>query len=286
MIEDLPDRDDRVSTAVNDRGYRGAVRESALVTHKVVGMPRYKLTIEYDGALYSGWQRQENGRSIQQALEQAFGRLTGATPHVAGAGRTDAGVHARGQVAHVDLMRDWDGWRLREAINAHLLGERISVVEAEGVGDDFDARRSAIRRHYRYVVINRRPPLVFERGRAWLVKKSLNESAMREAAQVLIGRHDFSTFRDSQCQANSPLRTLDYFDVGRSGEQIRFDVGARSFLHRQVRSMVGSLAEVGVGKWSMQDFRAAFEAADRQRCGPVAPPDGLYLERVEYPLEA
>jgi tRNA pseudouridine38-40 synthase len=246
-------------------------------------MPRYKLTIEYDGATYSGWQRQENGHSIQQALEEAFERLTGATPHVAGAGRTDAGVHARGQVAHVDLVRDWLGWRLREAINAHLLAERISVVEAEGVGDDFDARRSAIRRHYRYVVINRRAPLVFERGRAWLVKKSLDASAMHGAAQVLIGRHDFSTFRDSQCQANSPLRTLDYFEVGGAGEQIWFRVGARSFLHRQVRSMVGSLVEVGLGKWSMQDFLAAFQAADRRRCGPVAPPDGLYLERVDYP---
>jgi tRNA pseudouridine38-40 synthase len=246
-------------------------------------MPRYKLTIEYDGATYSGWQRQENGHSIQQALEEAFERLTGATPHVAGAGRTDAGVHARGQVAHVDLVRDWLGWRLREAINAHLLAERISVVEAEGVGDDFDARRSAIRRHYRYVVINRRAPLVFERGRAWLVKKSLDASAMHGAAQVLIGRHDFSTFRDSQCQANSPLRTLDYFEVGGAAEQICFDVGARSFLHRQVRSMVGSLVEVGLRKWSVKDFRAAFESADRRRCGPVAPSDGLYLERVDYP---
>jgi tRNA pseudouridine38-40 synthase len=248
-------------------------------------MPRYKLTIEYDGATYSGWQRQENARSIQQALEQAFGRLTGATPHAAGAGRTDAGVHARGQVAHVDLAREWDDWRLREAINAHLLEERISIVEAVAVDDEFDARRSAIRRHYRYVVINRRAPLVFERGRAWLVKKSLDALAMHEAAQVLIGRHDFSTFRDSQCQANSPLRTLDYLEVRGVDERICFDVGARSFLHRQVRSMVGSLVEVGVGKWSAADFRAAFEAADRRRCGPVAPPDGLYLERVEYPAE-
>jgi tRNA pseudouridine38-40 synthase len=246
-------------------------------------MPRYKLTIEYDGATYSGWQRQANGRSIQQALEEAFGRLTAAKPHVAGAGRTDAGVHARGQVANVDLMRDWDGWRLREAINAHLLEQRISVVEISAVSDAFDARRSAIRRHYRYIVINRRAPLVFERSRAWLVKKSLEAPAMHQAAQVLIGRHDFSTFRDSQCQATSPLRTLDHFEVRASGERICFDVGARSFLHRQVRSMVGSLVEVGTGKWRAQDFRAAFEAADRRRCGPVAPPDGLYLERVEYP---
>jgi tRNA pseudouridine38-40 synthase len=246
-------------------------------------MPRYRLTIEYDGANYSGWQRQANGRSIQQALEEAIARFDRSAPRVAGAGRTDAGVHARGQVAHVDLSREWPGWRVRDAINAHLIAERISVVEAAVVGDEFDARRSAIRRHYRYVIINRRAPLVFERGRAWLVKPPLDAPRMREAAQTLIGKHDFSTFRDAQCQANSPLRTLDYIEVERRGEEIRFDVGARSFLHRQVRSMVGSLVEVGGGKWSAQDFRSAFEAADRSRCGPVAPPDGLYLMRVDYP---
>ncbi len=246
-------------------------------------MARYRLTIEYDGASYSGWQRQANGPSVQQALEEAIARFAGAAPRVAGAGRTDAGVHARGQVAHVDLDCEWVGWRLREAINAHLADERVSVVDAAPVAADFDARRSAVARHYRYVVINRRAPLVFERGRAWLVKKPLDVAAMHEAAQVLIGRHDFSTFRDAQCQANSPWRTLDYFRVEADGETIRFDVGARSFLHRQVRSMVGSLIEVGHGKWTFADFRAALEAADRSRCGPVAPPDGLYLERVDYP---
>ena len=249
-------------------------------------MPRYKLTIEYDGAPYSGWQRQENGPSIQQSLEQAISRLDPSAPRVAGAGRTDAGVHARAQVAHVDFTREWLGWRLREAINAHLVAERISVVEAAPVADDFDARRSAICRHYRYLVVNRRAPLVFERGRAWLVKKLLDVPAMGQAALALIGRHDFSTFRDAQCQANSPLRTLDYLEIARHGEEIRFDVGARSFLHRQVRSMVGSLVEVGYGKWTPADLRTALEAADRRRCGPVAPPDGLYLERVDYPVYA
>jgi len=248
-------------------------------------MPRHRLTIEYDGASYSGWQRQANGPSIQQALEEAIARLDPSAPHVGGAGRTDAGVHARGQVAHVDLSREWAGWRLREAINAHLVNKRIAVVEASPVAEDFDARRSAVARHYRYVVVNRRAPLVFERALAWLVKKPLRVAPMREAAQVLIGRHDFSTFRDAQCQANSPLRTLDYFRVEAEGETIRFDVGARSFLHRQVRSMVGSLVEVGLEKWRVADFRSAFEAADRRRCGPVAPPDGLYLMRVDYPAK-
>jgi tRNA pseudouridine38-40 synthase len=246
-------------------------------------MARYKLVIEYDGAPYSGWQRQENGSSVQQALEEAIGRIDPASPRVAGAGRTDAGVHARGQVAHVDLSRAWVGWKLRAAINAHLVDEWVSVVDASPVEPTFDARRSAYARHYRYEVVNRRAPLVFERGRAWLVKKPLDVAAMHEAAQALIGRHDFSTFRDAQCQANSPLRTLDYFYVMADGERVLFDVGARSFLHRQVRSMVGSLVEVGYGKWGVADFRAAFEAADRQRCGPVAPPDGLYLMRVDYP---
>ena len=249
-------------------------------------MPRYKLTIEYDGAAYSGWQWQENAPSVQGALEQALARFERAS-RVGGAGRTDAGVHARGQVAHVDLDREWRGWRLREAINAHLTmaREAVSVTDAEAAPEDFDARRSATARHYRYVVVNRRAPLVFEAGRAWRVKTPLDAEAMHAAAQVLIGRHDFSTFRDAQCQANSPLRTLDYFHVSAQAETIHFDVGARSFLHRQVRSMVGSLVEVGVGKWGAGDLRAALEAADRARCGPVAPPDGLYLMRVDYPAK-
>ncbi len=245
-------------------------------------MPRYKLIIEYDGAGYSGWQRQENGPSVQQALEEALHALTGAFVIVRGAGRTDAGVHARGQVAHIDLAKDWEGWRLQEALNAHLAGRRVAILQAAAVSADFDARRSALRRHYRYVVVNRRARLTFDEGRAWLVKWRLNVEAMHAAAQYLIGWHDFSTFRDSQCQANSPLRTLDYFNVARESDQIIFEVGARSFLHRQVRSMVGSLVEVGTAKWSVANFQAALDAADRRRCGPVAPAGGLYLERVDY----
>ena len=178
-------------------------------------MPRYKLTIEYDGSGFSGWQRQENGPSIQQVLEEAFFALTGQTISVHGAGRTDAGVHASGQVAHVDLRREWSAWRLREAINAHLVGRPIAVLEVEPAADGFDARRSAIRRDYLYRIVNRRAPLTFELGRAWLVKYALDAGAMHEAAQMLIGRHDFSTFRDLQCQASSPLRTLDRLEVTR-----------------------------------------------------------------------
>ena len=246
-------------------------------------MFRHRLVVEYDGSNYSGWQRQDNARSIQQALEEAVRRFDPSASHVAGAGRTDAGVHARGQVAHVDLARAWVGWKLREAVNAHLSQDFVSVVEAEPAAAAFDARRSAVARHYRYEVVNRRAPLTFARGRAWLVRPPLDVAAMHDAAQALVGRHDFSTFRDTQCQANSPLRTLDYFRVSGEGERVLFDVGARSFLHRQVRSMVGSLVQVGLGRWRAADLAAALAAADRTRCGPVAPPDGLYLERVDYP---
>jgi tRNA pseudouridine38-40 synthase len=245
-------------------------------------MPRYKLTIEYDGASFAGWQRQNNGPSIQQALEEALFTLTGENVVVHGAGRTDAGVHATGQVAHVDLARDWNGWRLREAINAHLMPQPIGVREAEAIAEDFDARRSAVMRHYLYRVVNRRAPLTLERGRAWHVKRELDVGAMDGAARALIGRHDFSTFRDSQCQAKSPVRTLTRLDVTREGERVAFNVSALSFLHRQVRSMVGSLIEVGLGKWRAADLKAALEAADRSRCGQVAPACGLYLERVDY----
>ena len=245
-------------------------------------MPRFKLTIEYDGTNFSGWQRQENGPSIQQALEEAVLALTSEASVVHGAGRTDAGVHALGQVAHVDFSRAWDGWRLREALNAHLTGRPVAVLKAERAGDEFDARRDADRRHYLYRIVNRRAPLALELNRAWPIKRALNAADMHEAAQALIGKHDFSTFRDSQCQATSPLRTLGAFEVARDGEEVTCRVSARSFLHRQVRSMVGSLVEVGLGKWSAADLRAALEAADRARCGPVAPACGLYLERVEH----
>jgi len=246
-------------------------------------MPRYKLTIEYDGTDFAGWQRQDNGASIQQSLEEAIARLGEETPLVAGAGRTDAGVHALGQVAHVDLRRDWRGWRLKEAINAQLAPAPIAVLAAEPVEPRFDARRSASMRWYRYVIVNRRAPLTLERGHAWRVKGELDVAAMAEAAQTLIGRHDFSTFRDAQCQAKSPVRTLSKLDVAQAGERIDFTVAALSFLHRQVRSMVGSLIEVGLGRWTPADLKAALDAADRSRCGQVAPACGLYLTRVEYP---
>jgi len=245
-------------------------------------MPRFRLTLEYDGAPFVGWQVQANGRSVQGALETALLGLCGEAIVAHGAGRTDAGVHASGQVAHIDLNRDWEGLRLREALNAHLVPHPIAVLSAERVGDDFDARHSAIMRHYVYRLINRRAPLTLERGRAWHVKRSLDADAMREAARLLLGRHDFSTFRDSQCQAASPVRTLNSFDVERRGDLITMRISALSFLHRQVRSMVGSLVEVGAGRWSAGELEAALEAADRSRCGPVAPACGLYLAGVDY----
>ena len=191
-------------------------------------------------------------------------------------------MHAYGQVAHVDLERDWAPFRLQEGLNALLRPHPVAILGAERVAADFDARHSATARYYLYRIVNRRAPLTLERGRAWRVKPKLDAAAMQEAARALIGKHDFSTFRDSQCQANSPIRTLDRLDVRREGDEILFEASARSFLHRQVRSMVGSLVEVGSGRWSIAEFRAAFEAADRRRCGQVAPADGLYLARVDY----
>jgi tRNA pseudouridine38-40 synthase len=248
-------------------------------------MPRYKLTIEYDGTDFAGWQRQGNGTSIQQSLEGAIARLGQENPLVAGAGRTDAGVHALGQVAHVDLDHEWAGWRLKEAINGQLAPLPIAVLNAETVGDHFDARRNASMRWYVYRVVNRRAPLTLERDRAWRLKRDLDVEAMAEAAKALIGRHDFTTFRDAQCQANSPMRTLSRLDILRDGERVDFSVAALSFLHRQVRSMIGSLVEVGLGRWSPADLKAALEAADRSRCGHVAPASGLYLARIDYPAE-
>jgi tRNA pseudouridine38-40 synthase len=246
-------------------------------------MPRYKLTLEYDGAPFVGWQRQANGLSVQEALEAAFLALCGEASLAHGAGRTDAGVHASGQVAHVDLAKVWDGLRLREALNAHLAPHPIAVLYAEPVAADFDARHSARMRHYLYRIVNRRAPLTVERGRAWHVKRALNEKAMSEAGAALVGRHDFSTFRDSQCQASSPVRTLTSLDVARSGDIVEIRVSALSFLHRQVRSMVGSLEHVGAGYWNADDLKSALAAADRSRCGQVAPACGLYLAAVDYP---
>src|SRR5271163_2626090 len=218
-------------------------------------MPRFKLILEYDGAPFVGWQRQENGLSVQEALEGALFAMTGERATAHGAGRTDAGVHALGQVAHVDLERDWDPFRLGEGLNALLQPHPVAIVGAESVGAEFDPRRSASARHYRYRIVNRRAPLTLERGRAWRVKPPLDAGAMHEAAQALVGRHDFSTFRDAQCQAKSPIRTLDKLDVRRDGDEILIEASALSFLHRQVRSMVGSLVEVGLGRWNGSDVK-------------------------------
>ncbi len=246
-------------------------------------MPRFKLTLEYDGTPYVGWQRQANGLAVQEVLETALHAISGEAATVRGAGRTDAGVHATGQVAHVDLTRR--AWRpevLREALNAHLRPDPVAVIVAEPVPDGFDARHSAVRRHYVYRLVNRRAPLTLEADRAWLIKRRIDAGAMHEAAQILIGRHDFSTFRDSECQAESPIRTLERFEVMKQGDLVLMKVAARSFLHRQVRSMVGSLEHVGSGRWRAADLRDALEARDRARCGMVAPAAGLYLVGVDY----
>ena len=248
-------------------------------------MPRYALTIEYDGGPFVGWQRQANGLSVQQRLEEAVAAINGARAIVHGAGRTDAGVHALGQVAHIDMARVWRADKLRDALNAHLKPAPVAVIAARAVGDDFEARFSAIRRHYRYIIDNRRAPLALTLGRAWHVKWPLDAEAMHAAAQHLLGRHDFTTFRASECQANSPVRTLERLDVRRVGARIEIEVSARSFLHNQVRSMAGSLEHVGSGKWQAEDLADALAAKDRTRCGQVAPPQGLYLVAVDYPPE-
>ena len=245
-------------------------------------MPRYKLTIEYDGSSFVGWQRQTNGLAVQESIETAILTLSGETVVVHGAGRTDAGVHAKGQVGHVDLARNWRPDKLREALNAHLRPHRIAILLVDEVAGDFEARFSAVRRHYLYRIVNRRAPLTFSRGLAWHVKRRLDACAMHEAAQRLLGRHDFSTFRASECQANSPVRTLDRLDVTRNGDAIDIVTNARSFLHHQVRSMVGSLEHVGSGKWGVDDLEEALHARDRSRCGVVAPSCGLYLTAVDY----
>jgi tRNA pseudouridine38-40 synthase len=245
-------------------------------------MPRYKLIIEYDGTPFVGWQVQDNGASVQGVLAEAVLAFAGERAAIGGAGRTDAGVHALGQVAHVDLARDWPPDTVRDALNAHLRPHPVAVLLAERVADDFDARFSAIRRHYRYRIVNRRADLALEVRRAWRVPRPLDAIAMHDAAQRLIGRHDFTTFRSTECQAKSPVKTLDRLDVTRAGDEVDVVAVARSFLHNQVRSMVGSLVHVGEGKWSADDLTAALAARDRTACGQVAPPQGLYLVRVEY----
>ncbi len=245
-------------------------------------MPRYKLTLEYDGGPFVGWQKQENGPSVQAALEAAIEKFCGERPVTAGAGRTDAGVHALAQVAHFDLAREWPAATVMNALNFHLQPDPIAVLKAEIAPADFHARLSATRRHYLYRILNRRAPPAIERDRVWAVRTPLDAAAMREAAQALVGHHDFTTFRAATCQSKSPEKTLDALDVSRAGEEIHIVARARSFLHRQVRNMVGTLKLVGEGKWTSADVARALSARDRAAGGPTAPACGLYLTRVDY----
>ncbi len=255
-------------------------------------MPRYKLTIEYNGAGYAGWQKQTDRPSIQQTIEEAVSKFCGSATEVVGAGRTDAGVHATAQVAHVDLPKEYDPYNIMQGINFYLFQmpegsendstNRIAITNAEAVTDEFHARFSATKRYYLYRIINRRTRLGIESGRAWQVGELLDADAMHEAAQLLVGTHDFSSFRDTACQAKSPVKTLEQIEIIRRGEDIDCLVEARSFLHHQVRIMVGSLTLVGKGKWMAADLKAALEARDRTKGGPTAPPDGLYLIGVDY----
>jgi tRNA pseudouridine38-40 synthase len=245
-------------------------------------MPRYKLTIEYDGGPFVGWQRQKNGRSVQEAIEEAIGGFAQERVTIKGAGRTDAGVHALGQVAHVDLSKNWPVDTVRDATNAHLRPEPVSILMAESVPEDFDARFSARKRHYLYRIVDRRAPLALDRDRAWHVSVKLDAEAMHAAAQSLVGKHDFTTFRAAECQARSPVKTLDRLDVSRQGDEVVVRTSARSFLHNQVRSMVGTLKKVGEGRWPVAKVASALAACDRARSGPVAPAHGLYLIAVDY----
>ena len=254
-------------------------------------MPRYKLTIEYDGSPYVGWQRQINGWSVQGAIEAATLDLAGHPVTLFGAGRTDTGVHAVAQIGHFDLEKTYPPRTIMDAINARLriASERVSILACEDVPETFDSRFSATARHYRYVIFNRRAHLTFDENRMWWVRKPLNVEAMDEAAKLLLGTHDFTTFRSTDCQAKSPVRTLDQLDVrrveglgGQAGAMIEITAKARSFLHNQVRSMVGSLKMVGDGRWNNDSLITALNARDRKACGPVAPPQGLYLMQVDY----
>ena len=246
-------------------------------------MTRFRLTVEYDGRPFMGWQRQPHGPSVQAAIEQAAARMTGEAIVVHAAGRTDAGVHANAMVAHLDVARAITPFRLLEALNALMRPAPISVVDCVAVADDFHARFSCLGRRYVYRIVNRRAPLALEAGRAWRIGKLLDADAMHAAAQRLVGSHDFTTFRSAHCQAESPVRTLDRLDVSRTGEAITVHVAARSFLHHQVRSMVGCLALVGRGKWDADMLTAALEARDRAALGLNAPPDGLYFAGADYP---
>lgn len=245
-------------------------------------MPRYKVILEFDGGPFVGWQAQTNGRAVQQALEEAVFKFSGEKVAAYSAGRTDAGVHALAMPAHFDLEKPKAPGVIRDALNFHLKPEPIAVLEAEEVAADFHTRFSATARRYRYRIVNRRAPLTLDAGRAWRLALPIDAAAMHSAAQVLIGRHDFTTFRASTCQADTPVKTLNSISVRRAGEDIIIETAARSFLHHQVRSMAGSLAEVGMSRWSIADFEAAFRAADRTRCAQVAPPEGLYFVAADY----
>lgn len=245
-------------------------------------MTRWKLLLEYDGGAFVGWQRQDNGPSVQAALEAAAFALSGERIDVQAAGRTDSGVHATGQVAHLDLGKDFSADTVRDALNHHLRPLPAAVLSAEAVAPDFHARFSATGRSYLYRIVNRRPPLVLDRGRAWWVPMPLDAGAMAAGAAHLIGKHDFTSFRASECQAASPVKTLDSLEITRDGEEIRITAAARSFLHHQIRNIAGTLKLVGQGKWTPEDVARALAARDRAAAGPTAPPDGLYLTGVRY----
>lgn len=245
-------------------------------------MSRVKLTVEYDGRPFSGWQRQDGLPTVQQVLEDAAAKLFETETPVWGAGRTDAGVHAWGQVAHLNATKDIRPDKVRDALNFHMKPNPVTVVSAEAVDDEFHARFSATKRHYVYRILNRRAPPAIDKGFVWHCAGPLDADAMHEAAQVLVGTHDFTTFRSVHCQSKSPVKSLEKLSVSRFDDEVEVRASAISFLHNQVRSLVGTLKQVGEAKWSMLDVKKALEAADRAACGPVAPPDGLYLERVDY----
>src|SRR5688572_14022941 len=245
-------------------------------------MPRYRLTLEYDGGPFVGWQRQAEGASVQGALETAIEKLSGERVTVTGAGRTDAGVHAMGQVAHFDLVKEFEAGKVRDALNYYLRPDPVVVLDAVEADREFHARFSAAARHYLFRILNRRAPPALEEGRVWHVSPTLDAEAMHAAAQFLVGQHDFTTFRAAECQSASPVKTLDRLDVSRRADEIHIEASARSFLHHQIRSFAGTLKLVGEGKWSSRDVAGALAAKDRARCGPVSPPDGLYLVRVDY----
>lgn len=245
-------------------------------------MPRYRLTLEYDGSGYNGFQAQPDQPTVQGAVETAITAFSGQTVRIAAAGRTDTGVHATGQVISFDLDKAWPERTVMNALNAHLVGEAVSVLDCAAVDDEFHARFSATGRRYLYRILNRRGPPALDKGKVWHIRKRMDEEAMHEAAQALVGLHDFTTFRDVNCQSKSPEKTLDVARVFRNGDEIYLQFEARSFLHRQVRSMTGTLAEVGQGRWAVEDVAAALAARDRAACGPVAPSDGLYLTCVDY----